>query len=439
MVFFPLQHGLPEEVIPTLQPSQVITQSEVTDQELRAERRVRDAIKASNAKLQLCWNSTLYHIDDLPFREDLLDMPNVFTPVKKELEAHCSVRFQFREPAHGEIPKPALPEGVGKAFSWEYEPKLEDIPVEPHVIERAKRQPPANAVLSYQGGETTALNRLKYYTHDTGLVRTYLDTRNGMLGGDYSTKLSAWLSHGCISPRRVYWEIERFKAQHDMNGQEQKSCYWVVFELTWRDYFKFLFIRQGNALFWHNGLLEENQVKWTDDDVMFEAWKNGVTGWPLVDANMRELNHTGFMSNRGRQNVASYLCLDLNIDWRRGADYFERMLIDHDVCSNYGNWVGAAGCTGGRINRFNIAKQSKQYDPDGEYIRAWVPELLNVPREHIHEPWHMPKKVGEQAGCVVGKDYPIPPKSRFRSNIPKVGYTIIPWRTLSNVPCSVWM
>lgn len=408
-------------MIQQLQPTHVLAQAEVTDEEVRAERRVRDAIKASGAKLEMCWNSTLYHIDDLPFREDMLDMPNVFTPAKKEIEMHCSVRSQVRDPNEYDLSVPPLPEGTSETLSWEYMPQIKDLPVEPDIIKRANEQPPAIAVLDFRGGETAALSRLKYYTHDTGLVRTYLDTRNGMLGGDFSTKLSAWLAHGCISPRRVYWEIERYKQIYDLSIHELKSCYWVVFELTWRDFFKFLFIRHGNWLFWHNGLLEENQVRWMDDGAMFEAWKNGVTGWPLVDANMRELNQTGYMSNRGRQNVASYLCLDLNIDWRRGADYFERMLVDHDVCSNYGNWVGAAGCTGSRINRFNIAKQSRQYDPEGDYIRSWVPELLNVPAQHIHEPWHMPRKVMEQAGCLIGKDYPIPPKSRFRSNIPKDG------------------
>ena len=95
----------------------------------------------------------------------------------------------------------------------------------------------------------------------------------------------------------------------------------------------------------------------------------------------------GWMSNRGRQNVASYLALDLGVDWRRGADLFEHLLLDYDVASNWGNWVSAAGLTGGRVNHFNITKQSKDYDPDGDYIRHWLPELARVPAEKIHAPW----------------------------------------------------
>lgn len=132
--------------------------------------------------------------------------------------------------------------------------------------------------------------------------------------------------------------------------------------------------------------------------------------------------------------MASFLALDMNVDWRRGAEHFERFLIDFDVHSNYGNWISAAALLGGRVNRFNIAKQSKQaraafevllslsskqaetscerpqYDPDGEYIRAWVPELRQVPREHIHEPFKMPRGLTERFNC---QGYPKPPRSRF--------------------------
>ena len=108
---------------------------------------------------------------------------------------------------------------------------------------------------------------------------------------------------------------------------------------------------------------------------------------PKVAALLAPHSPAGWMSNRGRQNVASYLALDLGVDWRRGADLFEHLLLDYDVASNWGNWVAAAGLTGGRINHFNITKQSKDYDPDGDYIRHWLPELQRVPTARIHEPW----------------------------------------------------
>ena len=121
-----------------------------------------------------------------------------------------------------------------------------------------------------------------------------------------------------------------------------------------------------------------------------EKWKTGMTGMPLIDGLMRELKHSGFMSNRGRQIVASYLTLDLNQDWRFGAHHFEEKLIDHDVHSNYASWNFAAGLGPGKVLRFNVVKQSKDFDENGEFIRIWVPELGGIPTKYIHEPWNMP-------------------------------------------------
>lgn len=126
---------------------------------------------------------------------------------------------------------------------------------------------------------------------------------------------------------------------------------------------------------------------------------------------MRELLATGWMSNRGRQNVASYLTLDLGLDWRVGADHFESLLLDHDPCSNYGNWNAAAGLTGGRVNKFNIVKQSKDYDVDGDYIRHWLPELKDVPAPLVFEPWKMSVADQRKYNLRIGNEegaYPRP-------------------------------
>lgn len=155
-------------------------------------------------------------------------------------------------------------------------------------------------------------------------------------------------------------------------------------------------------------------VHWSKDPELLQRWKEGRTGMPLVDANMRELAATGFMSNRGRQNVASYLALDLGLDWRLGADHFESLLLDYDVASNWGNWVAAAGLTGGRVNHFNISKQASDYDKDGDYVRLWLPELRNVPASKVHQPWLMSKEDQKNFGCQIGVDYPNPiPASRM--------------------------
>ena len=184
-----------------------------------------------------------------------------------------------------------------------------------------------------------------------------------------------------------------------------------------RDFFAFFALKHGRKIFLRDGVAGKRWggPGWDADPEALRRWKEGRTGFPLVDANMREMAATGFMSNRGRQNAASYLALDLNHDWRAGADHFESQLVDYDVCSNWGNWVSAAGLTGGRVNKFNISKQSRDYDAAGDYLRTWLPELAHVPAEHVHAPWAMSAAEQEACGCVVGRDYPAPLRGPFSS------------------------
>ena len=162
-----------------------------------------------------------------------------------------------------------------------------------------------------------------------------------------------------------------------MKGFEERlganeGTYWLVFELLWRDFFQFTFAKHGPALFLRKGLTDALPSS-DQDQGRFQTWCEGRTGEPFIDANMRELAATGWMSNRGRQNAASFLIHDLGLDWRMGACWFERLLIDHDPCSNWGNWAYIAGVgndpRGGR--RFDPQDQAARYDPDGTYVRHW--------------------------------------------------------------------
>jgi deoxyribodipyrimidine photo-lyase len=267
----------------------------------------------------------------------------------------------------------------------------------------------------FVGGETAALARLNGWVWERDCLKDYFNTRNGMLGADYSSKFSAWLASGCLSPRLIAAECQRYEAERVAN----KSTYWLVFELLWRDFMRFYAKKHGNRIFLEWGTVgRQDRQEWVrgDQNGQLQAWVEGRTGVPLVDANMRELAATGFMSNRGRQNVASYLVLDLGIDWRLGAAYFEHALIDHDVTANWGNWVAAAGLTGGRVNKFNIAKQSKDYDRDGRYCRHWLPELAKVPLVKLHAPERMSAAEMQASGCSVGQHYPLPLRSQAQQN-----------------------
>tara|TARA_B100001113_G_C20776278_1_gene477519 strand:- start:113 stop:637 length:525 start_codon:yes stop_codon:yes gene_type:complete len=172
----------------------------------------------------------------------------------------------------------------------------------------------------------------------------------------------------------IYHSIKDYEKKIEKN----QSTYWMIFELIWRDFFKYISIINGNKIFKVGGILDKN-YKWIHDKKLFEKWINGNTPEPFVNANMLELKYTGWMSNRGRQNVASYLSKENNIDWRWGAEYFESKLIDYDVHSNYGNWMYVSGVGNDpRDRKFNIKFQAERYDPNNKFQNLWLQEKLSL-------------------------------------------------------------
>jgi len=391
-------------------PSKLVYQEEVCSEEQTVAKKVEKLFETSEA----IWGSTMYDLKDLPYSPGLEDLPNTFTPFRTKVEKNCQIRAPFP------IPKGLNSFPIDKDFVSMVEkysvdlPDLKDLGYTQDQVDHANFQDP-RGVMEFEGGETAALARVKDYIWDKDLLKNYFDTRNGMIGADYSTKFSPWLAHGNLSPRYVAMECKKYEEQRVAN----KSTYWVVFEMLWRDYFKYFAKKHGDKIFFPGGTIDSSK-DWKHFSKNMQAWVEGRTGFPLVDANMRELAATGFMSNRGRQNVASFLALELNQDWRYGAEYFETILLDHDVHSNFGNWCSAAGMTGGRLNRFNIIKQSKDYDQHGDYVRHWLPELKDVPTQFVHEPWKMNQFQQMEYNCNLGVDYPNPIIKPFYPN-PKGG------------------
>ena len=226
------------------------------------------------------------------------------------------------------------------------------------------------AAIGFNGGEFEAIKRLNHYFFKSKCISKYKETRHQMVGADYSSKFSAWLAMGCISPRFIYQELKKYETQFEAND----STYWLIFELLWRDYFRFMMKKHQQQFFLLNGIQTPKLESKAIDLELLQKWINGKTGNDFIDANMIELKLTGFMSNRGRQNVASYFCNELELDWRYGAAYFEQQLIDYDVCSNWGNWAYIAGVGNDpRGNRyFNVEKQADDYDKKRVYRNLWL-------------------------------------------------------------------
>ena len=310
-------------------------------------------IKGLGMPVHTTWQSTMIDPDELAFSVD--EMPEQFTQFRIQIEKKKQLFTQ---------PKP-IPKAI-PLFPEDFK-QQQALKVSPSNIALSTQSSFPYWKESFRGGESHAKQHLHQYLQKR-LPHTYKKTRNELFGEDYSSKFSPWLANGCLSPRIIMTQLKEFEAEFGAN----EGSYWLWFELLWRDYFRILHLKWGSALYHARGLSDapppQHNPKW------FEKWCAGNTGESIIDAGMRELQATGYLSNRLRQVVASYLIYDLNCDWRAGAAWFESQLIDYDVYSNQGNWLYIAGRgtdpRGGR--RFNPKKQADDHDSDKAYRSLWL-------------------------------------------------------------------
>jgi deoxyribodipyrimidine photo-lyase len=400
-----VREGLPEDVLPAL--AQAVDADLVsmhtwpTPEESGVESAATARLREDGVEVRRRWGHTLYHINDLP--SPYTDISDTYTSFRKAVEREASVRAPVETPS-----LPPLPDAF-EGIETGSVPTPADLLGE----DTGSVDPDERGVLPFAGGESAALDRVDTYIWDADRLREYKETRNGMLGEGYSSKFSPWLNEGCLSPRYVHDEVRRYESER----VENDSTYWLRFELLWRDFFQFQAAKHGGTMFSRPGIRERHDIDWLEDSAAFERWARGETGIPFVDANVRELNATGFMSNRGRQNVASFLANNLRLDWRRGAAYFETRLVDYDPCSNYGNWAYVAGVgNDSRDRHFDVVEQARTYDAEAEYVTHWLPELGPLPPEYAHQPWKLSDEEQAEYGVELGVDYPEPMVDLERSS-----------------------
>jgi deoxyribodipyrimidine photo-lyase len=327
----------------------IVSQQHWTEEETLRE----DAIK--QALPQLKWlqdyDRLLIQPQDLPF--SIRNIPNVFTKFRRAVEDQLII-------------KPPIDDAIrlNALTLLPYNtpiPSLTDLGYSAYTVD-------TRSACQINGGEQAALNHVSNYLWDQQQILSYKLTRNELIGKDYSSKFSPWLANGSLSVRTLYQQLKLFEQQVTAN----ESTYWMFFELLWRDYFSYISLKSGRALFKLDGILAV-QYPWVIDKKLIQKWINGTTEYDFVNANMIEIAKTGWMSNRGRQNVASYWAKEKQQDWRIGASYFEAMLIDYDVHSNYGNWNYLAGVGNDPRNRqFNIKTQTQRYDPQRAFCDLWL-------------------------------------------------------------------
>jgi deoxyribodipyrimidine photo-lyase len=342
----------------------------------RRQREVKEAMGELDAEVVA--HPGLFCVDSLrDIRTGGGDPYTVFTPFHRNWLKQPR-RDVLRMPA--KLPLPGATRGFGRL------PSLQSLGLEREVPE------------PMPGGENAARRALRRFLD--GRVARYAD-HNDALTGEAVSRLSPYLHFGCISPREVEDRLGRTDSEQAYRRQ-----------LCWRDFYGHVlghFPRNSRQEFQekYRGTLD-----WVQSDQRFDAWREGRTGYPVVDAAMRQLLREGWMHNRARLIVGSFLTKDLGIDWRRGEDWFMRLLLDGDQASNNGNWqwIASVGVDPQPASRrmFNPRLQQQKFDPDGAYVREYVPELRDVPDEFLREPWTMPSEVQAEVGCRIGADYPEP-------------------------------
>jgi len=342
----------------------------------RRQRLVKGALEAEGVAVHP--HPGLFAVDALePIRTQAGDPYTVFTPFHRNW-----LKQPRRDVLAAPRALPTPPRGVAPGGL----PRLSDLGLEQEVAEPAP------------GGERAGRAALQRFLG--GPVGDYEDGRDALSGGSVS-RLSPYLHFGCVSPREIEQQLPAGAGAEAFRRQ-----------LCWRDFYAHVighFPANARSEFQPR---YRGAIRWSRTQKRFDAWRDGRTGFPVVDAGMRQLRREGWIHNRARLLVGSFLTKDLGIDWRWGERWFMRLLIDGDEASNNGNWqwIASVGVDPQPAYRriYNPGRQQARFDPDGVYVRRYVPELERVPDRYLAEPWTMPDDVQRESGCRIGHDYPAP-------------------------------
>ena len=354
---------------------------------IKLERKMHLALDRSGVRCRRFSGQLLFEPEDI---ETATGEPyRVFTPFYEKCLAIGGIDAALPEP----VSLPPVPEEIesDKLGSWELQPETPDW---------AK-----GFATIWTPGQAGALTRLG----------AFLDTRLAPYGNDRdrpgsagTSKLSPHLHFGEISPRQVWHAVRSCSDKSE--GEADAGAESFLRELLWREFSAHLLFHYPHIPHSH---FRNNfaSFPWREDAAGLKAWQQGKTGYPIVDAGMRELWATGWMHNRVRMVAASFLVKHLLLPWQQGAEWFWDTLVDADLANNSASWQWVAGCGADAapyFRIFNPVVQGKKFDAQGAYVKHWLPELSKLPRSHIHAPWMAPEKSLEKAGIVLGETYPKP-------------------------------
>ncbi|PWS30894.1 DASH family cryptochrome [Pedobacter paludis] len=344
-----IAEGHPEDIIPQLVQEYEITEvyhhREVAREETHISTLLENALWKLRINLKHFIGHTLYNKEDLPF--PIKDIPDAFNQFKKKIERDSIIKPCFLAPDRI---------NVAEVIDWGTLSTLNDFSLVPQLKDQ-------RSDFEFVGGEASGIAHL----HKVILAMQQAATAKNLI---LASKLSAWLAMGCLSPRKVYWEIKKMETTPNTKAMFNH----ILLGLLWRDYFRFMFKKYGNTFFNPDGFGSQGPVDIENEKENFNKWKNAQTGFAVVDAVMTELNQTGYISNIARQTAALYLVNNLEVSWIFGAAYFEEKLIDYNPASNWGNWANMAGVGNDQKTKsvFDLDKNIKNLDPKGNYALTWA-------------------------------------------------------------------
>ena len=386
-----IRTGEPEEILPELANTHGATHLYTLEPqdpvEASAVRAVNEGCYREGIEFVQVEGATLYDEGRLPFEPDQL--PDSFIEFRRVLEREMTPR----EPELAIKKILPLPMGLRPGSL----PKLDKMNL-------TEFTPDPRSTISFMGGEAYGLKRVKDYFWDRQML-SYASQMRGVLAGEaISTKLSPWINLGCLSPRRLWYEALTYEKQH----KDSQGAYSLIYKLTLRDFMIFQARALCDRLYDLNGARELPKV-WEEDPNLFNCWWSGYTGFPLVDALMRELSATGYISVRGREIVTDFLVHHLKLPWTWAASCFETLLIDYHPATTNLSMQGAAGV--GLVHKRRVThpvESGYEVDWEGAYVRYWIPELANLPQEVIYQPYMLNEEYQAYYGVILGQSYPYP-------------------------------
>ncbi len=338
-------------------------------------------------ELRFSRGKMLYHTGDLPF--PVRHTPDTFAAFYREVGKIVPVRKPLP------IPDKMLP----------YMGNVESEPIPTlHELGFKDKEKPSDG-FRFKGGESEALKKLEEFIKNNFKVSNLVSARKSK-DEVLFTQLSPYINTGVLSPKTLYENINHFMG----NKYHSQRASNIIHGLMKRDFMKLLEKKYKNKVFETGGIKGIEQYDHLDRNEKFDAWASAKTGIPIVDAYMRELNHTGFIDYEGRRILSQFLIEELNINWQLGAEYFQSILVDYNPCSNWGNWNIMAGVAfDNKEDRYvSVISKSKKLDPHGKFIKKWIPELSEITENSIHEPYKAKFEDLKSWNVELGKTYPKP-------------------------------